>query len=302
MAIKISFITTVFNEEKNVRPLFESLLNQTKLPDEIIVVDAKSTDNTVNALKELGKKFGKVKFSLHSKKGNRSVGRNFAISKAVGNIIVATDAGCSLDKKWLERIVLPFVDPKIDVVAGFYRPVTHNVFEKCLACYTCVMSDRVTDTFLPSSRSVAFRKSAWKKVGGYPENLDTCEDLVFARTLKNADYVFKVQKNAIVYWPQRNNILEAGKQFFNYAVGDGQARYIRSNTWLLFTRYFVGFLLFFISKPVLIACFFLYILWSIQKNYKYVKDWRAYFYLPLLQLVSDICVIAGTATGFIRNL
>jgi len=83
MAIKISFITTVFNEEKNVRPLFESLLNQTKLPDEIIVVDAKSTDNTVNALKELGKKFGKVKFSLHSKKGNRSVGRNFAISKAV---------------------------------------------------------------------------------------------------------------------------------------------------------------------------------------------------------------------------
>ena len=302
MAMKISFITTVFNEEKNVKPLFESILNQTKLLYEIVIVEAKSTDGTVNAIKKYERKFGNIKFSIYSKKGNRSVGRNFAISHATGDIIVATDAGCILDKRWLERIVSPFVDPKIDIVAGFYRPVTHNIFEKCLACYTCVMRDRVTDDFLPSSRSIAFRKSAWKKVGGYPENLDTCEDLVFARNLKRARFKFKVVKNAFVIWPQRNNIFEAGKQFFNYALGDGQAYYIRNNTWLLFVRYLVGLILFFVSKPLLIVCFFLYILWSIWKNYKYVRDWKAFLYLPLLQLVSDICVITGTLIGLVRNL
>lgn len=301
MAIKISFIATVFNEEKNIRYLFESLQAQTKLPDEIIIVDAKSTDNTVYEIEQFKKSLGKIAIQIIEKKVNRSVGRNLAIGRATGTIIVATDAGCSLDKRWLENIVSPFTDPEIDVVAGFYKPITHNIFEKCLACYTSVMKDKVTDDFLPSSRSIAFRKSAWKKIGGYPANLDTCEDLVFARNLKQEGFKFKVIKNAIVYWPQRKNIVEAGKQFFNYAMGDGQAKYIRNNTWLLFARYIVGFLLFFISKPALTVCLLLYILWSIKKNYKYVKDIKALLYLPMLQLVSDVCVIIGTAIGFIKS-
>ena len=39
-------------------------------------------------------------------------------------------------------------------------------------------------TFLPSSRSVAFCKTAWEAVGGYPEWLDYSEDLVFDMALK----------------------------------------------------------------------------------------------------------------------
>jgi len=299
--MKISFITTVYNEEDTLVSLLDSLLKQTLLPDEIIVVDAKSKDGTVPLLTKMAKKFGKIKFQVYSMKGNRSIGRNFAIAKSTGDIIVATDAGCVLNKNWIKNITARFADPSTDVAAGFYKPLTRNVFEKCLAAYTCTMEDKVTSDFLPSSRSIAFRKEVWEKTGGYPEHLDTCEDLVFARELKRNGFKFKVEKKAFVLWPQRKNIFQAFQQFFLYAQGDGQASYIRFNTWFLFARYITGLILFFVSKPILVICFLIYIAWSINKNYRYVKNINAFYLLPLLQMVSDIAVISGTITGILER-
>ena len=126
-----------------------------------------------------------IEFKLIIKKGNIAIGRNEAIKNANNEIILVSDVGCILDKDWVKNISAPFEDKKVDVVAGFYEPIADSVFEKCLATYTSVMPDKIDpENFLPSSRSVAFKKSAWKEVGGYPEWLDTCEDLYFARELK----------------------------------------------------------------------------------------------------------------------
>lgn len=299
--MRVSLITTVRNEEATIQKLLDSVKNQTTKPDEFIIVDGGSTDRTIEIIKN-----SKIKTRLIIKKGNRSVGRNAAIKDSTHDIIACTDAGCVLDSRWLERISKPFNKKNIDVVAGFYIAKTSSVFEKCLATYTSVMPDKFDEhTYLPSSRSIAFRKSAWKKVNGYPENLDTCEDLVFAKKLKVEGLKFITVKNAIVYWPQRKNILEAGKQFFSYAKGDGRARYFRSTTPLLFGRYVIGIsLLIYIlihknySLLLILYCLLvLYIYWSIYKNYKYVKHWRGFFYLPLLQFTADAMVMAGVVYG-----
>ena len=96
------------------------------------------------------------------------------------------------------------------------------------------------ETFLPSSRSIAFKKSAWKKVGGYPVHLDTAEDLMFARALKKADTKFHMVKDAIVLWPQRSTWKSAFLQFFRYAQGDGKAAYFRPQTPFLVLRCLLG--------------------------------------------------------------
>lgn len=49
--MKVSFITTVFNEEKTIGSFLESLFKQTKLPDEVIIVDAGSTDGTISRIR-----------------------------------------------------------------------------------------------------------------------------------------------------------------------------------------------------------------------------------------------------------
>jgi glycosyltransferase involved in cell wall biosynthesis len=302
--MKTSLIATALNEEKSIGNFLNSVKDQTYHQDELIIVDGGSTDATASVISNF-------KAKLIRKKGNRSVGRNTAIKKSTGDIIAVSDVGCILDKNWLKNIIRPFENKKIDVVAGYYHPKTNSVFEKCLAAYTCVMPDRVDPKkFLPSSRSIAFRKSAWERVGGYPEELDTCEDLVFAKNLKKAGFKFHLAKNAIVYWPQRKNIFQAGKQFFNYAIGDGQALYIRSQTPFLFARYIFGaalVVLYFATKSsylIFAICYllFFYLAWSILKNYKYIKHPKAFMYLPLLQVVSDVAVIIGMTIGIAKRL
>lgn len=304
--MKISFITTVLNEEETIKSFLESLSEQTKVPDEIIIVDGGSSDRTVAKIKSTNQKL-----KILVKKGNRSVGRNEAIKNATGQIIVCSDSGCVLDKNWVKKISEPFLNSKVDVVAGFYRPISKNIFQKCLASYTCVMDDKIDlDNFLPSSRSIAFKKNAWKTVGGYPEEINTCEDLIFARKLKKKNLVFKFLKEALVYWPQRENLPEAFKQFFNYAEGDGEGLYFRFQTPFLFARYILGLIflaIIFQTKSLNLSIVFLflcllYLTWATLKNYKYTKSWQALFILPSLQITSDIAVLLGTTKGMIKRV
>ncbi len=310
--MKVSLITTVLNEEGNINFFLESIKNQTKKPDEIIIVDADSKDKTPELIKEFFNKNKNLNGKLLIKKGNRSIGRNIAVKNAKFPIIAVTDVGCLLHKNWLKEIIYPFENSKsIDVVSGFYKPLTHNIFEKCLATYTSVMEDKIdAENFLPSSRSIAFKKNIFEKINGYPEFLNTCEDLVFDKKLKKVGAKFYFKKSALVYWPQRKDIFSGAKQFFSYAYGDGRGLYFRSTTPFLFLRYLIGIILLIIALQfrwnsiivILIIGFIFYLIWSIFKNYKYVKNWAAFFYLPLLQIISDIMVISGMSCGIISRV
>lgn len=299
--MKTSFIATVFNEEKDIEDFIKSILTQSKKPDEIIIVDAFSSDRTLEILQ----KYKQLK--LYRRKGNRSKGRNLAITKASGDVIIASDAGCVLDRDFIKKIIAPFNTNTTDIVSGYYYPITNSIFEKSLAAYTCTMPDKIDKKFfLPSSRSIAFRKRIWKSIGGYPEYLDTCEDLMFASKLRKAGHKFVFQKSAFVNWRQQSNIVSAFKQFFNYAKGDGQALYFRPTTPLIFIRYIIGIVLLFIAIRFENKYFLLflevgvliYIAWSVKKNYKYVKSPLALIYLPVLQFASDIAVLFGMSFGF----
>ena len=61
--MKISLITTVLNEEKTIKFLLQSIEVQTKKPDEVVIVDAGSTDQTVQLIKAWQKR-SKLKIRL----------------------------------------------------------------------------------------------------------------------------------------------------------------------------------------------------------------------------------------------
>jgi len=310
--MKTTLIITALNEEKEILNFLYSLKNQTKFPDELIIVDGGSTDNTIENIADFNKKnIFKFKVKILRKKGNISIGRNYAIQNASNEIILCTDGDCILDKNWIKNISAPFKDKSVDVASGFYNPTGDSVFEKCLATYTSVMSDKLDEkNFIPSSRSIAYRKSAWKKIKGYPNWLDRGEDLYFAKKLKEMDFKFKFVKDAIVFWPQRKNLSQAFKQFYGYAKGDGLANNIRNEVLLVYLRYFVGSYLIFISilersKPGLILAGVLllfYIFWSIKKNYHYVKNKKAVVILPMLQLTADFAILTGTISGLFKRI
>src|SRR3989344_1088111 len=113
----ISCVVTLFNEEESVVRLLEALTSQTQKIDQIILVDAKSKDNTVDIIKNFIKECKVKNIQLLSKKGNRSVGRNFGIKNSKGNRILVTDAGCIPNKNWAKFLLAGF-KKNIDVVSG----------------------------------------------------------------------------------------------------------------------------------------------------------------------------------------
>jgi glycosyltransferase involved in cell wall biosynthesis len=303
--MKTSCIATVLNEEKTIGRFLDSILSQSVLPTEVVITDGGSRDKTVERCKVQVARFKEkgIDLVVKSKKGNRSVGRNEAIRLATHDIILITDAGCELDRNWVKEITKPFQDKTVDVVSGYYEGKAETVFETCLIPYVLVMPDRVDPkTFLPATRSMAIRKKLFLQMGGFVEKYSHNEDYVFANRLKDLGVPVVFQKTAIVYWYPRSTPQSAYHMFWRFAYGDAEAGILRRKVILLISRYVIAgslILDFVLFKQAAVGLLLLlsltgYILWAIAKNYRYTPDFRAFFYLPFLQFLSDAAVISGT--------
>ncbi len=222
---KTSLCLTIKNEEDNIAKLIHSINKQSKLPDEVIIVDGGSNDATLEVIKNLEKKVNFAIRLIELPNSTRSEGRNKAISQARFPIVALTDAGCVLDKKWLEEITRPIINNIADVVPGNYRIDTNNLsnFAIIAAYLTLHTPSDPNQNYLASSRSLAVTKKTWMKSGGYPDELNTAEDLVFVNNLKMNKVKHVNAPRAIVYWSPPNEITKIFKTFFMYAYGDGLA-------------------------------------------------------------------------------
>lgn len=327
--VDASLILTVYNEEKTIERFLESILKQSVLPSEVVIVDGGSSDQTALKVKSEKLRFKKKNIDLifKVKVGNRSVGRNEAIRLARSDIILITDAGCELDKNWVREISRPFgkvesfdyaqsrfdrdQDGGVDVVAGYYKGKAETAFEKALIPYVLVMPDRVDpQTFLPATRSMAIRKKVWQEAGRFDEKYSHNEDYVFANHLKDIGARIVFQKSAVVYWYPRSTMSAAYHMFWRFAYGDLEAGILRRKVIFIFVRYIVaivGLLYCFIaiSDVLLTTCYILlttsYIVWAVAKNYTYVRDMRGALWLPVLQIISDVAVISGTIQGGVKR-
>lgn len=222
----IALIATVLNEGTSLHRLMRSLVVQTRLPDEIVIVDGGSRDDTVAILQSYADRLPlRV---LVEPDCNISEGRNRAIAAAQGDIIAVTDAGVELAPEWLAHITRPLLDDaNCAVVGGFFHADYSSLFEVAMSATVLPLADEIHPaTFLPSSRSVAFRKAAWVAVGGYPEWLDYCEDLIFDLRLKTAvapTAPFAFVPEAVVAFRPRGSLRSFFKQYYLYARGDGKA-------------------------------------------------------------------------------
>lgn len=316
--MNVSVISTVLNEEGNVRRLIDSLISQSKEPDEIVIVDGFSTDSTYDILLEYCENYEFIK--CFQFRGNIAAGRNEAVRRSSNEIIAQIDGGCIAHKEWLSRITTPFSDESVGLVAGFYDMTGDKPIQLAVAPYHGTTPRRFDPrNFLPSGRSIAFRKSIWQKVQGYSEELQWAgEDTLFNyKVIESGVKIVRVPE-AYVYWEVPDSLQLILKKFYKYAIGDAQtkiwwhpAKNLSTHNIKIisiYVRYFLAFIFLFLAtyNTLFLYIFLLYLIiyafWSIWKHVEDVKDTQARLLIPLIQFTSDFAVMAGFFVGTVKQL
>lgn len=235
---RTALVLTVLDEAVTLDALLESVARQHVAPDEIVIVDGGSSDDTLARLQAWT---SRLPLTVLTEPGaNISRGRNLAISSTSAPLIAVTDAGVRLDQAWLAHLH-EALTPEVDVVSGFFRADPQSTFERALGATTLPHATDVRpEGFLPSSRSVLFRRAAWERAGGYPEWLDYCEDLVFDLALRQQGCSFAFAPKAIAWFRPRPGLRAFFRQYYLYARGDGKADLWRRRHAIRYGTYLVG--------------------------------------------------------------
>ncbi len=131
--MKYSIIMPVKNEESNVKEAVQILFDQTLKPDEVVVVEAGSRDNTLKILQELQRANPALKV-IHLDSAFPGKARNVAIKAANNETILMIDAGMYAENDWAEKLTREIEKyPDTDVVFGSTSFIANTFFEKCSA-------------------------------------------------------------------------------------------------------------------------------------------------------------------------
>ena len=152
--MRISIVVATFNGEKYIQEQLESFVNQTVLPDEIIISDDGSSDSTMQLLKEF-KDSCSCSIRIVENTGNHGVTGNFenAAKLATGDIVFFSDQ----DDVWYQN--------KIEK--------TIKVFDKYPDCVGVVSDADCVDTNL-NKLGVTFNDGAWPQFKQLSYNEDDC--------------------------------------------------------------------------------------------------------------------------------
>lgn len=143
--MKISVIIPVYNEEKYIKNCLLSFINQKIKPDEVIIVDNNSQDNTLKIINRFKKRLP-LKITREKKRGI-ILARNKGFNLAKGDLIVRTDADTQQKENWLYQIKKNFSQKNIDALTGpvvfydlplqfpFYSKILIFLFKIIAGCY-----------------------------------------------------------------------------------------------------------------------------------------------------------------------
>ena len=247
--MKISVIIPVRNEEKSIRGLLDSLLNQTLSPAEIVITDGGSTDATPAIISEYVKRGAPIRL-VSEGAALPGRGRNLAAAQAANEWLAFIDAGITPEPTWLEFLAKRAqLQSDVDVVYGSYEPVTDTLFKRC-SVMAYVAPPLEIEGKLVRTRSIAsvlMKRRVWQTVGGFPEDLRSAEDLLFMNKIEQANVCITNAPDAVVHWQVQATFWLTFKRFVSYARNNMRAGLWRQWQAAIFKRY--GLLLL-LSLPV----------------------------------------------------
>jgi glycosyltransferase involved in cell wall biosynthesis len=208
----ISIVLNVLNEERHIKDLLDSLVNQDG-PIEIVVVDAGSVDRTRLIVHEYTKRYDFIR--LYIKTGTRGESTNHGIRMARGEAVAFIGGDCIANAFWIRELRASLLSGGT-IVAGKTINIGYHAFADL---------DRVElfykghDLSFPSC-NIVYRKKVLEDIGGFDPWFITAEDIDLNFRAVSIGNRIDHNEAAIIYHRTKGGF----KSFFKQAFWNGYGR------------------------------------------------------------------------------
>jgi glycosyltransferase involved in cell wall biosynthesis len=308
----ISVVVPVRNDRAGLAELLSALSAQTRLPDELVVVDGGSTDGTLD---ELAAWSGPPLRVLNEPTSTIGAARNAGIRVAANEWVACIDAGCRPVPGWLAAIdraraasdfvagvvVVDGDTPLQRVLAVTHYPSVDELDRpSSLVRVSHVLFGRRYEPDRVGGAYMAFSKAAWLGAGGFPEHLAAGEDRAFtSAAVRQGSRIVRVRE-AAVHWRPPPTWRGNARMFMRYSRGDvriaGRGRHaVRACAWACAGALALrGDLR---GRGVVAVGGLAYVAlpaWRARRARLPIREW---WRIPLAVALKDLSQIAGAALG-----
>ena len=171
--MKISIITVCVNAEKTIKDTIESVLKQSYKDFEYIIVDGKSSDDTLKIISKYDDK--RIRLISEKDKGLYDA-MNKGIKLATGDIIGTINSDDILASEDVFQTVIDNFDENTDVIYANIKYYNED-FSKVKRDF--VSGTKENDYFCPAHPSMYVRKQIYEKIGTYNTSYKIAADFDF---------------------------------------------------------------------------------------------------------------------------
>lgn len=236
MSETVSLIIPTLNAEGEIGALIEALLGQSRVPNEILVVDSSSDDGTVG----IASSYREVSVEVIDRRDfDHGLTRDRALRRSSGDIACfMTQDAVPANDAFIENLVAPILsDPSVAVSSGRQLPKADaRRFEQLVRAfnYTDESNVRSRDdvprlgikAYFATDVCAAYRRSAYLELGGFGST-DMSEDMLMAAKAVKAGWKVAYAADAEVY--HLHNLTPRQQYERNFAIG----RFLERNADLL---------------------------------------------------------------------
>jgi len=222
----VSIVIPTLNSAKTIRKTLESikLLNYSNV--ELIVVDGKSDDGTLDIVKEY-KNVYNLRIVIEERRG-RGVAYNRGVLESKGKYVAFLDSDATIATPgWIsDAVKVMEIDDKVAVVfTKVYSPPDSTIMQKAIDTFLC--------KGFTTANGAVYRRDAVLKVGGFNEKMNYLQEDELLHRLKKAGYTFYVNYSDYIYHYHRNSLRSYIKQNVEAAKGAKAYKAFTGEKWIV---------------------------------------------------------------------
>lgn len=232
----VSLIIPTLNAGRYLKKQLDMLLCQTLKPDEILLVDSGSHDDTLDIAALYQEKYPFLRVQpIDRATFDHGGTRHEAIRQTKGQyVLFLTQDALPKDEYYIENLLSPFQDARIAAVSG--RQVAYpdaDPAEKLVRAYNYPAQSRVwsekdapalgVKAYFFSDACAAYRREAYEQAGGFDHPIATNEDMLMAAKLLHIGWSLSYCAEAAVYHSHRFSMREEYRR--NVKIGTIMSQY-----------------------------------------------------------------------------